>query len=292
MAQSSQPEGLDEIRRDFAERVAGRTRPRDARVIAAFATVPRERFLGPGPWLIRSADGYLRTPDANPIHIYRDILVALEPLQRINNGQPSLHAAAIANLRLKDGETALHVGAGTGYYTAILAEVIGTAGRVHGYEIEPRLAALAKANLAERDNVTLHDEADPLTLPQADAIYVSAGAGGPQPRWLHALNPMGRLIFPLTGDDGSGVMLLVRRTDDPQVFEARCLGPVQFIPLVGGHDDIASPHIAAAWTDGRLARVRTLIAGRPVEPSSRLLEGDGWWLSSQAMAPKAAPLPE
>ncbi|CAH1660099.1 L-isoaspartyl protein carboxyl methyltransferase [Hyphomicrobiales bacterium] len=289
MALSSQPDGLDEIRRDFAERIAGRTRPRDPRVIAAFATVPRERFLGPGPWLIRSADGYMRTPDANPVHIYRDILVALEPLQRINNGQPSLHAAAIANLRLKAGETVLHVGAGTGYYTAILAEVVGTSGQVHGYEIEHRLVSLARTNLAERANVTLHDEAGPLTLPQADAIYVSAGAGGPQRRWLHALNPMGRLIFPLTGDNGSGVMLLVRGTGDPQVFEARCLGPVQFIPLVGGHDDIASPHIAAAWTDGRLARVRTLFAGKPVERASCLLEGDGWWLSSHATPQATSP---
>ncbi|MBS7698229.1 MULTISPECIES: methyltransferase domain-containing protein [unclassified Chelatococcus] len=286
MAQSSQPEGLDAVRRDFAERVAERTRPRDPRVIAAFAEVPRERFLGPGPWLIRSADGYMRTPDANPVHIYRDVLVALEPLQRINNGQPSLHAAAIANLRLKPGDTVLHVGAGTGYYTAILAEVVGPEGQVHGYEIEPRLAALAKTNLAERANVALHDEVDPPALPQADAIYVSAGAGGPQLPWLNALNPTGRLIFPLTGDDGSGVMLIVRATENPQVFEARCLGPVQFIPLVGGHDDIASPHIAAAWTDGRLARVRTLFSGKPVEPASCLLEGDGWWLSSQSITSK------
>lgn len=287
MAQSSQSERLDQIRRDFAERVTSRMRPHDQRVVAAYAKVPRERFLGPGPWLIRSADGYMRTPDADPVHIYRDILVALEPLQRLNNGQPSLHAAAIARLGLKAGETVLHIGAGTGYYTAILAEVVGPAGWVHAYEIEPRLAALAKANLGERDNVVLHDEMEQRVLPQADAIYVNAGAGGPQRQWLDALNPSGRLLFPLTGDDGSGVMLIVRRTEDPQVFAARCLGPVQFIPLVGGHDDIASPHIAAAWTDGRLARVRTLFAGKPLEPASCLLEGDGWWLSSDVLNPEA-----
>ncbi|CAH1666884.1 protein-L-isoaspartate O-methyltransferase family protein [Chelatococcus asaccharovorans] len=288
MGQSSPSERLDQIRRDYAERVSSRTRPPDPRVVAAFATVPRERFLGPGPWLIRSADGYIRTPDADPARIYRDVLVALEPLQRLNNGQPSLHAAAIARLGLRRGETVLHIGAGTGYYTAILAELVGPAGHVHAYEIEPRLAALARANLAERENVVLHDETEQPVLPPADAIYVNAGAGGPQRRWLDALTSAGRLIFPLTGDDGTGVMLLLMRTPDPQVFGARCLGPVQFIPLVGGHDDIASPHIAAAWTDGRLARARSLVAGKPLEPATCLLEGDGWWLSTDEISSPAA----
>lgn len=286
MARSSQSEHLDAIRRKFAERVTSQTRPHDPRVMSAFAKVPRERFLGPGPWLIRTAEGYMRTPDDDPAHVYRDILVALDPLQRINNGQPSLHAASIASMRLPEGGTVLHIGCGTGYYTAILAEVVGGNGHVHAYEIEGRLAHLARLNLADQANVTLLDDAQPGVFPDADAIYVSAGAGGPQPHWLRALRLQGRLLFPLTGDNGAGTMLLVQRTTSAEAFHARCMGPVQFIPLVGGHDDIASPHIGAAWADGRLARVRSLFVGTPVEVADCLLEGDGWWLSNRPAVPE------
>jgi protein-L-isoaspartate(D-aspartate) O-methyltransferase len=59
---------------------------------------------------------------------------------QINNGQPTLHALCLMTLSVKEGETAVHVGAGTGYYTAVLARLAGPAGAVFGYEIEERLA--------------------------------------------------------------------------------------------------------------------------------------------------------
>ena len=43
----------------------------------------------------------------------------------INNGQPSLHGKSIAALELKEGEMVVQIGAGAGYYTAILAELVG-----------------------------------------------------------------------------------------------------------------------------------------------------------------------
>ena len=54
-------------------------------LIAAFASVPREDFLGPGPWHIRSSDGYTTTNDKS--RLYQDVLVALDSQEQINNGQ-------------------------------------------------------------------------------------------------------------------------------------------------------------------------------------------------------------
>ena len=76
---------MDEVRQRFArERFAREvTAARgvtSTRVIDAFARVPREDFLGPGPWLTLPDDrGYRSTPDADPVHVYVDVAVAIDP---------------------------------------------------------------------------------------------------------------------------------------------------------------------------------------------------------------------
>ncbi len=98
----------------------------DPRIEAAFAAVPREDFAGPPPWRIGSGGLFGLTSSDDPARLYEDVLVAIDAGRGINNGQPSLHAQAIGALALKEGETLLHIGAGAGYYTAILAELVGT----------------------------------------------------------------------------------------------------------------------------------------------------------------------
>jgi protein-L-isoaspartate(D-aspartate) O-methyltransferase len=116
-------------------------------LVAAFARVPREQFLGPGPWQILSpgTDGsaYRTTTDNDPAHLYRDVLVAIDPSRRLNNGQPSYLASCIESLDLQQGERVLHVGCGVGYYTAIMADVVGPTGHVLGIEIDADLASRA-----------------------------------------------------------------------------------------------------------------------------------------------------
>jgi len=90
---------------------------------------------------------YLTTEDADPRDLYHDVLIAIDEKRRLNNGQPSLWARMYDNLDLSDGVHVVHVGAGTGYYSAILAEIVGRAGRVTAIEIDPALAALAASNL-------------------------------------------------------------------------------------------------------------------------------------------------
>jgi len=84
-------------------------------VVDAFATVPREQFVGPGPWRIKSPMDiveYWTTDDDSPSHVYHDVLIALDESRGINNGQPSLWAYLFDRLDLVPGEQVLHLGCG------------------------------------------------------------------------------------------------------------------------------------------------------------------------------------
>jgi len=122
---------------------------RNMAIVEAFATVARERFLGPGPWRIRPErrNDYLQTPDDNPHWIYHDVLVAIDHTRGLNNGLPSFWAHNFDHLDLKRDQRVMQVGAGTGYYTAVLAEIVGANGRVIAVECDGELAARARINL-------------------------------------------------------------------------------------------------------------------------------------------------
>ena len=127
------PDSLTEARARYAERLRFAGRVGSEAVVRAFASVPRERFLGPGPWRVRDAGrrgGYRTTPDADPRHVYHNVLVALDEARSINNGSPSLWAVVLDRLDIAASESVLHLGCGTGYYSAILAELVGVDGHV------------------------------------------------------------------------------------------------------------------------------------------------------------------
>src|SRR3981189_2529622 len=84
----------------------------------------REDFPGAGPWwILRWFRDYVTTPDADPVYLYTDDLVGILPERRLNNGQPSLHAHLIHQATPAAGAPVVHIGTGTGYYTAILAQL-------------------------------------------------------------------------------------------------------------------------------------------------------------------------
>ena len=60
-------------------------------LIAAFAAVPREHFVGSGPWPVCVVPGYIPTISDDPRLLYQDILIGLATERGINNGQPTLH---------------------------------------------------------------------------------------------------------------------------------------------------------------------------------------------------------
>jgi protein-L-isoaspartate(D-aspartate) O-methyltransferase len=205
--------------------------------------VPRERFVGAGPWRMLSsgAMAYSTTDNADPRHLYHDVLVAIDEARRLNNGQPSLWAALYDRLGLAAGMHVVHVGAGTGYYSAVLAEIVGREGRVTAVEIDPSLAERARENLALAWPQATVLAADGFAFRPdrpADAIVVNAGVSHPSPAWLDALAPEGgRLLVPLTDADGVGSFLLItRRAGATRRYPARYAGRTGIIPCVGGRD--------------------------------------------------------
>ena len=275
------PQQLEARRAFFAHLVTANAGVSDRRVPDAFAATPSERSVGPGPWRVYTPLGYIDTPSADPSFLYQNITIALESEGSINNGQPTLHAFCLAALKLQQGDTIVHIGAGTGHYTALLANLTGPTGVIEAFEIEPRLAERAAANLADLENVKVHSRSGSgAPLPSCDAIFVNAGATGPLDSWLDALRPGGRLIFPMTPAEGAGAMLLITRRSDT-LFEARFLCRALFIPCAGARDRAIAHVLSEAFQCKDLKAVRSFRRHTPPDDTC-WLEGPGWWLSTAA----------
>jgi protein-L-isoaspartate(D-aspartate) O-methyltransferase len=268
-----------EHRRFYAEFIVKSSGSTDARLIDAFAAVPREDYVGKGPWPVFIGSGYLPTISDDPNLLYQDILIGLATDRKINNGQPTLHARCLAAAAPLAGETVVHVGAGTGYYTAVLAALVGPTGRVVGLEREADIAERAASNLKHLSNVEIRAEsATEASIPLCDVIYVNAGATHPPSAWLDALSVGGRLVFPLTPNEGFGVMLKVVRKS-LESFSASPVLRVAFIPCIGARDDAASASLTAALERQSLKEVRSLRRGAPPDETAWCV-GSGWWLST------------
>ncbi len=242
------PDELKIVRRAYAKQITAAVRIVDDRVEAAFAEVPREDFLGPGPWpIFRMRKAYVPTPTADPVYLHTDDIVGIVPERHINNGQPSLHAFLLSQAAPQAGDHIVHVGAGAGYYSAIMAKLVAASGKVTAIEFEPELAARAKANLAAYPNVSVvQGDGSSVAFDSADVIYVNAGATRPADIWLDRLNDGGRLILPLTTDLGftssnwsnmhlRGAVFLVMRRDEE--FHVRWISPMAIFPCEGMRDE-------------------------------------------------------
>lgn len=266
------------FREFYAALVVGLAGTGNDRVRAAFASVERERFVGPGPWRVHVGNGYVETPSDDPRFLYHDMVVALAEDRGIHNGAPTLHALCLSECEPKAGESVIHIGAGTGYYSAIIAEMVGPTGTVVAFEIEPDLAARAAAQLPTVRVVA--ESAISATLPMADVIYVCAGVTSPVASWLDALKVGGRLVLPLTPNVGLGCMLLICR-EDVSRYAARFLTDVAIIPCIGARDDTASNALAEALAAQPADIIRSFHRNARPDGSAWCV-GDGWWLSTRA----------
>jgi protein-L-isoaspartate(D-aspartate) O-methyltransferase len=248
----------------------------------AFSRVERERFLGPPPWTTLDPYAALRVETTeDPADLYRDVVVVIDAARDLNNGQPSLHARLLDALAPERGERALHVGAGTGYFSAILACCLGSGGALTALEIEPALAARAAANLEPwRWARVLCADGSALDFGEFDAIYVSAGATHVPELWLDRLAPGGRLVIPLTCAAPrltAGLALRIRR--ETRGHTARFVSPIAIYPCAGARDPVLEAALVRAFLGGGHAEVQSLRHGEHAQDASCWLHAPWFCLS-------------
>ncbi|HEV7552871.1 MAG TPA: protein-L-isoaspartate(D-aspartate) O-methyltransferase [Candidatus Angelobacter sp.] len=186
----------------------------DERLLAAMNKVPRHEFVNQQNWNEAYAD--------HPIPI----------AEQQTTSQPYMIAAMIQAAQIKPQDRILEIGAGSGYQTALLAEL---ANQVFAVE---RYASLAEAAQRTLDrlgyrNTKIFTGDGSLGLPHAapfDAIIVSAAA----PRIPQALAEQlaigGRLLIPVGGSDQQILQLVQRNADGTSV---RTLEGCRFVRLIG-----------------------------------------------------------
>ncbi len=279
------------VRRAYARQIMAAAGIADLRVEAAFAAVPREAYLGPGPWpILRWERGYVTTPSRNPVYLYADVLVGIVPERNLNNGQPSFLAALIASGGPRPGEHAVHIGAGVGYYTAIIARLVGRAGRVTAIEFDPVLAGRLAANFAGSHQVrVVKGDGAQAEFDAADMIFVNAGATRPADPWLGRLAEGGRLILPLTTDRGAhgseampiqrrGAAFCIERRGGE--FFSKWISPVAIFPCEGARDAESEAALAGAFAkEGDWLRVTRLYRRGDLAEADCWLRAPGWCLA-------------
>jgi protein-L-isoaspartate(D-aspartate) O-methyltransferase len=263
----------------------------DKRIFQAFLTVKREDFLGSPPWhRLTEADDHTEISSSDLGFVYDNDVIALDREPVVNNGAPGLHACCLAALGIKEGNDILHIGAGTGYYSAILAELTGPDGHVAAYEIDPGRAARARENLSPWPEVELKASTGTSgSLPEADIIYVNAGAPYPCKPWVDALRPGGGLLFPLQFGSGFSGLLLIKKPTGKTgwknaLFRKRPDWKARFViraNFIHCDDLPPAPDQAAAlmsaFEDDSWMQVRHIYFNDQADRKC-WFKADGWWL--------------
>jgi protein-L-isoaspartate(D-aspartate) O-methyltransferase len=187
----------------------------DARVLEAILRVPRHEFV----------------PETLRAQAYQDHPLPIGDGQTIS--QPYVVALMLESLQIAPKDKVLEVGTGSGYATALLAEL---AAQVFSIERHPALAESARNLLAGLGyaNIQVFTGDGTLGLPAAapfDAILVSAAAPALPPALLSQLREGGRMIIPVGSADDQQLQF-IRMINGQPVISPREL--VRFVPLVPG----------------------------------------------------------
>ena len=202
---------------------------------------------------------YLTVED--PRDLYHNVVVSIDRSKDLNNGQPGSLARWIDALALRPGDRAFHLGCGVGYYTAIIAEVVGPSGSIIGLELQTDLAARAKEILAAYANVTVHPgDGAGFDPGPGDAIFVNCGVTHPQSIWLDRLQDGGRLVVPFTMAInpalGQGIMTKVVRNGSG--YSAEMVSPVAIFSGGNLRDPALEPLIAKTLRSGGLLKLKSI----------------------------------
>ncbi|HUS19971.1 MAG TPA: protein-L-isoaspartate(D-aspartate) O-methyltransferase [Terriglobales bacterium] len=210
------PDPYADLRRRMVQKQIVARGVRDQRVLAAFERVPRHDFVAP----YRAAEAY----EDHPIIIGENQTIS----------QPYMVASMLEHCAIRPTDVILEVGTGSGYQTALLAEL---AAEVFSIERFASLAESAQRILAHLNyaNVVVSTGDGSLGLPSAapfDVILVAAAAPSIPEPLVAQLREGGRLVLPV-GAENEQFLSVVRKVNGVPYSE-RLYG-CKFVPLIGAH---------------------------------------------------------
>ena len=187
----------------------------DPQVLAALLKVPRHLFV----------------EDALRGQAYGDYSLPIGDKQTIS--QPYIVALMTAALQLKKDDRVLEIGTGSGYQTAVLAQLVS---RIFSIERLPLLARRARKILDSIScaHVQIRVGDGTLGWPEEapfDAIIVTAGAPKVVEVYCRQLAPGGRLVIPVGGAGGQQLRRITRITAEE--YREEDLVDCRFVPLIG-----------------------------------------------------------
>lgn len=188
---------------------------RDERLLAAMSTVPRHEFVSQQNWNEAYAD--------HPIPI----------AEKQTTSQPYMIAAMIQAAEIKPEDRVLEIGAGSGYQTALLAELASQVFAVERYVSLAETAQKTLERLGYRNAKIITGDGS-LGMAEAapfDAIIVSAAAPRVPPALMDQLALGGRLLIPI-GDAEQQILQLIQRHADGTTSVSTLEG-CRFVPLIG-----------------------------------------------------------
>lgn len=189
----------------------------DERLLDAMRRVPRHEFVNPEQWEQAYGDHPIVIPEKQ------------------TTSQPYIIAAMIQAVAIKPQDKVLEIGAGSGYQTALLAELAKQVVAVERYASLSASAQLRLHGLGYTNSVVVIGDGTLGWPPAApyNGIIVSAAAPRIPPALLEQLAPGGRMVIPL-GDASEQVLQLLHRNPDGTISATRLEG-CRFVPLIGQH---------------------------------------------------------
>jgi protein-L-isoaspartate(D-aspartate) O-methyltransferase len=254
-SRGSEPSTSAELRRRLVRELESASAIRSDAVREAFLTVPREIFIPAvsderGIAAVYEDEAYPTKTD-----LHGDAISS--------SSQPQIMALMLEALRLAPGDRILEIGAGTGYNAALISEIVGSKGAVTSIELDPVIAAEARAAVrtaGRNANVVSGDGRDGWE-PDApyDRIIATASSLDVPRAFLDQLREGGLLVMPLRITDALPFRQLVVTFERVgRSFRSVGVIPGGFMRLRQRPDDPSLPWPEARVQETRNASVHTV----------------------------------